>query len=312
MAGAVDVSGIPAFAHKFQKEILSQVYMKLENQGITVMENVDVAYRFPKFSVSPSLAPYSSTYTGAGAAVLSDRELVVRDAKAEYSLDPYDFEATYLRQHRRDANLATMPYENFFWQKIVEKIADEIVRYVIWYGDTTDTNTIKAYRITDGFKKIIAAAVTASTITPIVTGTPTSSNAVAKAELMYTTAMSQYPGLESADNLVLYMSHAQRRNYNINYRASLPYDPNNYSDGVKKTYLTISDGKCEIRGVDWLNGSNKYILTPESNLVFGTNKLSDLSTIKVVPKVWGMDTGIRFVMGLQIADLEVLFVNDAT
>ena len=309
---SVNVSGLASFAYKYQKEIITQVYLKLEDQGLTVIEDVSVSMKFPKFIVGNTLQQYNSTFAGAGTIVFSDRELVVHDAKAEYSIDSYAFESTYLRLNRKDATLIDIPYENYFWQKIIEKLADEIVKSVIWYGDTADTSSNLALRITDGFAKMIAAAVTAGSLTPVVTGVPDATNAVSKFEGLYSAAMAQYPALESADDLTLYASKSQVRNYLINYRSNFPFDPNIYSDGNKNLDLKISNGKCKIMGVDWLAGSNKLILTPQMNLKFGTNKMSDMNAIRMVEKEWTQNIGIRFVMGLQIADTEVLFVNDAT
>ena len=309
---SVDVTGLASFAYKYQKEIITQVYLKLENQGLTVIEDVSVSMKFPKFVVGNTLQKYNSTFTGSGTIVFSDRELVVHDAKAEYSIDSYAFESSYLRLNRKDATLTEIPYENYFWQKIVEKLADEIVKSVIWSGDTTDTSGNLALRITDGYAKLIAAAVTAGDVVPITTGTPTSSNAVAKFELLYTSALAQYPVLDSQEDLTIYASKTQVRNYMINYRATFPYDPNIYSDGAKDLDLKIANGRCKILGVDWLAGSNKLLLTPQLNLKFGTNKMSDMNAIRMVEKEWTQNVGIRFVMGLQITDTEVLFVNDAT
>ena len=193
---------------------------------------------------------------------------------------------------------------------VVNKISDELVRSVIWKGDTTDTSGNKAIAICDGFKKLIAAAVTATEVTPIVTGTPTSSNAVSKFELVYQTAIASYEALSELP-MIMYCSKLQKMNYKTDYRTRFTYDPSNYSDGKENLYLKLSEGQVEIKAVNWLNGSNKIIMTPQTNLKLGTNQMSDMNAINIIKQMWAYEAGIRFVVGLQIADTDVLFVNDA-
>lgn len=310
---SVDVSGIPSFAAKYQKEIILQFLMKLENQGLTLEEDISTSTRFPKFIVDSALQPYSETFEGAGSLVLSDRELTTAPAKDEYLLNSFEFEKSYLRLNQKAATAIQIPYENYFWQQVVGKISDNLIRSTIWKGDTTDVTTNKAIRICDGFKKIIATEVAGGGLVPIVTGTPNNTNAVSKLELLYSSAINSYEALSDLP-MMLYCSKAQKMNYKQDYRARYPYDgdPSTYENGTEKLYLKLAEGQnVEIKAVNWLNSINKLILTPQLNMKVGTNKLSDMNAIKIVPDVWVQKCGIRFVFGMQIADLEVCFVNDA-
>ncbi|MBS1684751.1 MAG: hypothetical protein JSS76_08355 [Bacteroidetes bacterium] len=312
MAGSVDVSGIGSFAEQYDKQIILQALLGLAKQGIFIDENVSTSKKYPKYIVQSGLQPYSPTFTGEGSLVLSDRELTTKPAKDEYLIDAFEFEDTYLRLNRKDATLDVIPYENYFWQQVAGRVTDKLITSVIWKGDTDDVSTNKAIRICDGLEKILAQAVIDGDVTPVVTGALTSSNAVGKMELVYSTAMAAQPALISKP-MIIYCSPTNRLNYKLNYRSSYPQDgdPETYENGVKTLYLKLAEQPVEIKAVDWLAGSNKLILSPADNLIMGTNKMSDMNTLKVVPDVWTQKIGLRFVVGLQIRDTEVLFANDA-
>lgn len=75
-------------------------------------------------------------------------------------------------------------------------------------------------------------------------------------------------------------------------------------------FLPETGRKCEIVPATWMNGSRRLICTPKENLIMGTDLLSDFNDISVVPGVYTLATGIKFVIGWQIRDLSALKVGD--
>lgn len=72
-----------------------------------------------------------------------------------------------------------------------------------------------------------------------------------------------------------------------------------------------SDGNWMLKPCTWMSGSGRLIGTLEGNLVMGTNQTSDFNSIgNIVPFLHGYRAIMKMVLAFQIADLEVLFVND--
>ena len=79
-------------------------------------------------------------------------------------------------------------------------------------------------------------------------------------------------------------------------------------DGI--TYLAKTDKKCQVKPVDWLSGSGKLIATPGSNFWMGTDQTSDMNNMKIIEQMYHLDAGLTFMLGFQIADLDVIVTND--
>jgi hypothetical protein len=75
-------------------------------------------------------------------------------------------------------------------------------------------------------------------------------------------------------------------------------------------YLPETGKKNIIKPATWMNGSRRLICTPAENLILGTDLLSDLNDISVIPDVYTLKTGIKFVLGFQIRDLSAIKVGD--
>lgn len=72
-----------------------------------------------------------------------------------------------------------------------------------------------------------------------------------------------------------------------------------------------SDGMWMLKPCSWMSGSGRLIATLDGNLIMGTNQTSDFSSIgNIVPFLHGYRAIMKMILAYQIADLEVLFVND--
>lgn len=72
-----------------------------------------------------------------------------------------------------------------------------------------------------------------------------------------------------------------------------------------------------VKPATWLNGSRRLIANPmnmslmkDQNMFFGTDLLSDLNTITTKENLWTLETGVKAVIGMQIADLEAIKVGN--
>lgn len=79
----------------------------------------------------------------------------------------------------------------------------------------------------------------------------------------------------------------------------------------KPFYLRNTNKRNLIKPVSWMVGSRRLITTIEGNLVIGLNQASDMQKVgKVVETLHGYRAIIKWMLGCQFRDLEVLYVND--
>jgi len=72
-----------------------------------------------------------------------------------------------------------------------------------------------------------------------------------------------------------------------------------------------SDGKWVLQPASWMSGSKRLIADVNKNLYMGTDMTSDFTSIgKLIEFVHGYTCKMQLILAYQIADLEILFVND--
>lgn len=72
-----------------------------------------------------------------------------------------------------------------------------------------------------------------------------------------------------------------------------------------------SDGRWILKPASWMSGSKRLIADVEKNLYAGTDLTSDYSSLgNMVPTIHGYDCKFQAILAFQIADMDLLFVND--
>lgn len=178
-------------------------------------------------------------------------------------------------------------------------------------GQNPDTNPEKwewagARALTKGFGKIITDEISGGGITTaqvVNTGAITSTDAYTQ----FTSVWRALPEQIRTQGGVIYTSV---NNYQYLMDAYENQITKNFEkiDGI--TYLSKTDGKCQILPVNWLSGSGRLIGSAKNNLYMGTDETSDMNNIKTMEQMYHVDAGITFMFGVQIADLAAMVVND--
>lgn len=74
-----------------------------------------------------------------------------------------------------------------------------------------------------------------------------------------------------------------------------------------------SNGRCYVKPVEWMGSFNGLILTQEKNIVAGTDLAPDFTSIgKMIEDLHGYKTIQKAVLGFQIADLEIVYLDDSS
>jgi hypothetical protein len=77
-----------------------------------------------------------------------------------------------------------------------------------------------------------------------------------------------------------------------------------------KIYLSKTSRMCEIVPATWMGESGRLIATPKSNLVIGTDAVSDLNKIVTLEGLRQIDAAIDYSLGTVVRDWEAIRVND--
>ena len=178
-------------------------------------------------------------------------------------------------------------------------------------GESPDTHPAKFAKednltICDGLGTIIAKEIADSNLTAIVTGAIDASNALDKFEIIY----NAIPVAQRAQGGEFLVSPTVYQHYIKNERAVFQYTSAPGSmDGIK--YVEGSGKKFIIKECTWMGTSGRVIVNIKQNLRMGTFAEDGFNRIgKVVEDLHGTNAAIKFLLGFQIADLEVLHVNN--
>lgn len=301
---------VSAYGGKYQKELITQIFKSIEDQGITVLEDIKGATKFMRLKVGKGLRPYDGVFQGGDKYEWSDREVTPRMFQYDIHIDPKKFHNTFATETQdKHSKFFGLPYEKYIWAKTVQQIANELVESTIGDGIRNGGFNDKARNICHGFKKR-ALELIADGKAPIITGVLTDSNAVTKFEKFYTDAMSANKAYRKLA-MVIYCSDEAKDKYVEHYRTKFGNDPANWSDDEKPMYLKKGKKKkVVIEAVDWLTDPNQLILAPKDNMVLATDKLSDINVINLVQDVYGLKGGITGTIDIQIIDDWAFWCNE--
>lgn len=274
----------------FEKNLLE---WNLATQGIQIRRNVNAPQAMTKLSAVGNPRPYTAADALTTGPKFTDRVLTAFQSKWDFDFDAEEFRNTYL------ANQSGAPFYEQSLNHVAQAFLDDIQRNTLYLGSRNASGTTSA-AIADGWGKTIADLITATTLTPVVTGAITDANGVDKFELMVTNV----PTWMREKGFVIFCSYAKFDNFRKNYRTAFNFQFDKNAEGRYK----MDNLNVEIRPVAWMGTSSRLIATLENNLVFGT----DVERVQVAASQRRNIIEVRLMMpvGTQIQDLEAIFVND--
>jgi len=209
----------------------------------------------------------------AGSTVLSQREIEVCPLKVEESICIDEFEQYWAGQLAKQGSYNEMAPEAFNEIYLADKTSkiSNMIDNIFWQGDTT--GGVGNLGLCNGIIQILTeTAATSSVVTgTTVSGALTTANAIAVVDEM----IGNIPAdIVNADDLILFMSHANFRTLmqalrNNNYFYN--YDGQAFT-WVLDNYLNTN---VKVVATTGLVGSDVMLLTPASNLYFGTDSFGE-------------------------------------
>lgn len=171
---------------------------------------------------------------------------------------------------------------------------------------------VDALVMSDGPGTLIAEAITATELTPFAGGTFDETDG-------YDYALEQWNTIPEAikntdGGMVQYCSFGAAADIitqsNTRFGSGTHIANNDIEEGVP-FYLKGTNKRLLVIPSLWMGTSRRLIMTKRKNIFFGTDLLSDMNGIgKLIEDVHGYTTVAKWVLNSQIADMEVVYVNN--
>lgn len=278
------------------------------SEVLTPIVTEDTLYQAAKTFMTRVLQPFQKTYTPIDPLTVKPAKIQLYEMKVDIQETPHDYEAMWLGfLTGEDIDVKKWPFVRWFIEKyILPQLKQDYERNEVYKGVhalPTPGTPGAAGTAMNGIGKVIADAITAGEMVPIVTGAPSATNTtwVDQVEAFADAINTNYWGVP----MNLCMSQALERRFHRGYKAKYGKDTD-YRDSkgqVEFTNLTIV-------GLPSMNGRNRIWCTPPENAVRLIKKPKNMEgmqvenvdrTLKMYTDFW---SGVGFLVN------EAVFVND--
>lgn len=312
MAESIDISGLDGYFREYKETIFTQNLIPSEcEQHMDVIEDVRDELILPTLTIGNVVKGWESTFSPANnTIVMSQRTLKVRPLTIEATWNPQLLRKEWIAKLQKNGfSEADLPLERFIIEKLLQKGKEELELLAIALGISTwPTKPTSASGAYNGFLKIIADEILASSITPVVTGAITIANAIESVESVFQASNGRLQTTESK----MFMSYGVYNLYLMQYRDQWGANVNNKE--FKKTYLDLSNGLCELVPLRAWGSSQRLLHTVQENMKIGIDAQSDFATVKAQTSHRNIDVWADFQQSVQINTVsdDVMTVNDRT
>lgn len=273
-------TALGAYLRQFKPEVINQMLLGLFtgdnniSDRVTILDGITDQLPLPQMMVADIVKPANSaTFSATSNALVWDaRILQVRRWKADLQIQPEEYEKSWLGYYKSPGSLTEkkMVLEEFIIQEILKRIQNN-VRQAMFQG-TYNSGGTAVNDIMTGFKVLLDAEVTATTITPTTLVAPTAANIITQIEDVFDDLGESY---QHHPNLVCLLPTAWYKAYIRANRDTLGRN-SNYSAND----LTL-DGysNCKVLHEPMLSG-NRVIITPKDNLKVGVDTTDEYNDIR--------------------------------
>jgi len=215
------------------------------------------------------------TISPTGSTTLTQRDITVCPVKVEESICVDEFEQYWIGQLAKEGSyneFAPEAFNQLYLANKVEKVG-QFVEDIFWKGSVNSTYGGGNLALCNGILHILeGTSATNSVVSSTYSGALTTANALDVVDNLISLLPNDILG---AEDLTLFMSHANFRvlmNALRNNNYFFGYDGVSGHTWVLENYTNTNVRIVATRG---LNGRNEMVLTPASNLFFGTDSFGE-------------------------------------
>jgi hypothetical protein len=271
LASSIDISALAtalgAYHREHRDELVAEILLDEDfTSDMEVMDDITDELPLPSLALDDLIKPANATTFAptANAIDFNARTLKVRGVKVDLQLIPSVLEKTWLGKMKKANDPLDMPFEAFIMNYINSKIKENLRLKAIYKGVYNAAGVTPADTM-DGYLKLIADAITATTIAPIVTGAITSANVVDKLELVYDGLGDAYKGVPTIMKVNSQIFDWYNRKYRLDFGGNQDYK------GMQRLRRPLDGTLCELVREPGLGTSQRTICSVKENFVYGVD-----------------------------------------
>jgi hypothetical protein len=310
------VAGYRAFVEEISPDIFTKLFYGFRTASlVTLHEGIKGKKTWTEMQLFALAKTYFSNFNPGATNELIPVHLETHANKVEHKEIPQDMEDTYLGFLRRnDFNHQEWPLERFTVMKLLEKLNQEFEN-AVWQAVLKGTALAEGDPMTvtfNGYLKIIADAITATTVTPVTTGAITEANILANLKLMYADLS---PELK-ATGTDIFMSMANYDHYIAAMDTKFAGNSAPYVElgaaGYNGVRYRQGGGNTTIIPVAGMGDSDRIIMLPREQFHLGFDSMADWSNFNFEQQVRELLYWMDFKIGVTITLLRdgVAVVNE--
>ena len=301
--------------HREHRDILVSEILLNESfdEKFEILDDVTDEVPLPSLNLTSIVKPADPTTFSptANALKFGARILKVRGCKVDLQLVPQILEKTWLGKMKSSKDPWDMPFEAFIWNYITQKAHEDVHLQGIFRGEYDNTGTTPIDTM-DGFLKLVADEITATNITPVITGEITESNVVASLLKVYDALGEAYKGRTTVMkvNPQIYDWYARKFAPVLNTSLVATDVAAALANPLTRS-MPLSGTNCILQREPGLGTSHRVMCSLKENFVLGVDTVTNYSfdaqrfdrTIKIL---------IDFKVGVQFKEIHgrALAVND--
>jgi hypothetical protein len=299
---SLNLLGLNAYTNEFAMDLIKEAVLKGRTVDVaTVQGGIKSAATINRLSTSIVGQNGACGWSATGSTTLDQRTISVCDIKINEAICLNDLEAYYTQVMMNPGSYNTeIPFEQLFAENKRDQIM-ALVEDLVWKGDTDESGNLG---LCDGFVKLFDAGITASSAKY---GTYSNTGLVSTIVDKVDEAISKIDSnIIDVEDLYLFMSYADFRTYAKALRDANLFHYTGAENQGADFSMMIPGTNVRVFAVRGLNSADRWVLTPASNLVIGTDLLSDAEDFRIF---YSQDNDeVRFLakwkQGVQVAYLE--------
>jgi hypothetical protein len=288
MAGVINLAALTKYTDQLAIELISKAVLRGRTQDTGITIQPDVKYKAALNLMTSTLKAAATTcgISATGSVVLSQRDLEVCPLTVFEDICLNDLEQYWAgKLMNKGSYNETIPFEQLYTEDKVKKI-QALIEDLFWKGSKSGDNVTGQgaasgnLALCDGILDILQfTSATSSVLTPGITASFTKATAIDIIDSIINKFNSDASDALGEENINIYISYP---NFTLLTQALrdanfFHYDANQ-GDFRINGYLGTQFNLIAVRG---LNGSNRIVMTPASNLYMGVDLFNDYETFEV-------------------------------
>ncbi len=311
---AAIVAALGAFYRANKSILVTDLYLDIDPETWTVMDGISDELPLPKLTTTSIVQPGNNTAFNptAGAVSVGARILKVRDWKVDLLINPSALIKTWMGFTKQPGTRQSkIPLEQFIMAAIIKQIRKDIRMKTLYRGVYNAAGSTP-FDVANGKLKLYADEITATNLTPIVTGVISASNVVDKLLLVHDGLAEEYKNEET------YME-VNSQIFDWYYRKFSPVlNTNLVAAGGAPTQeglinkIRLEGTNCWIKREPGLGTSQRVAVTTKANNIMGVDTESDYNNFEFQVENRQIKVLVDGRIGVQLAqaDDNAIRVND--